>query len=117
LTALLVLAYFVFVHIIEGDVLGPRVVGKAVGVHPVISIVALVAGSILCWARALGEFGATITFAGNLPGTTQTMPLAIYEAFEHDPEAAIALSLVLLLVAVIVLVALRDKWLRGPASL
>ena len=77
----------------------------------------LVAGSILCWARALGEFGATITFAGNLPGTTQTMPLAIYEAFEHDPEAAIALSLVLLLVAVIVLVALRDKWLRGPASL
>lgn len=77
----------------------------------------LVAGSILCWARALGEFGATITFAGNLPGTTQTMPLAIYEAFEHDPEAAIALSLVLLLVAVIVLVALRDKWIRGPASL
>jgi molybdate transport system permease protein len=77
----------------------------------------LVAGSILCWARALGEFGATITFAGNFPGTTQTMPLAIYEAFEHDPEAAIALGLVLLLVAVIVLVALRDRWLRGPASL
>jgi molybdate transport system permease protein len=77
----------------------------------------LVAGSILCWARALGEFGATITFAGNFPGTTQTMPLAIFEAFEHDPEAAIALSLVLLLVAVIVLAALRDRWLRGPASL
>lgn len=77
----------------------------------------LAAGSILCWARALGEFGATITFAGNFPGTTQTMPLAIYEAFEHDPEAAIALSLVLLLVAVVVLVALRDRWLRGPASL
>ena len=77
----------------------------------------LVAGSILCWARALGEFGATITFAGNFPGTTQTMPLAIYNAFEQDPEAAIALSLVLLLVAVIVLTALRDRWLRGPASL
>jgi molybdate transport system permease protein len=77
----------------------------------------LVAGSILCWARALGEFGATITFAGNFPGTTQTMPLAIYNAFEQDPEAAIALSLVLLLVAVIVLAALRDRWLRGPASL
>jgi molybdate transport system permease protein len=77
----------------------------------------LVAGSILCWARALGEFGATITFAGNFPGTTQTMPLAIYQAFEHDPEAAIALSLVLLLVAVIVLAALRDRWLRGPSSL
>jgi molybdate transport system permease protein len=77
----------------------------------------LAAGAILCWARALGEFGATITFAGNFPGTTQTMPLAIFEAFEHDPEAAIALSLVLLLVAVVVLVALRDRWLRGPASL
>jgi molybdate transport system permease protein len=77
----------------------------------------LLAGAILCWARALGEFGATITFAGNFPGTTQTMPLAIYNAFEQDPQAAIALSLVLLLVAVIVLAALRDRWLHGPASL
>jgi molybdate transport system permease protein len=73
----------------------------------------LVAGSVLCWARALGEFGATITFAGNYPGTTQTMPLAVYNALETDPEAAIALSLVLLLVAVIVLVGLRDRWLRA----
>jgi molybdate transport system permease protein len=77
----------------------------------------LLAGSILCWARALGEFGATITFAGNYPGTTQTMPLAIYQAFEADPPAATALSLVLLLVAVIVLAALRDRWLRGTATL
>jgi molybdate transport system permease protein len=77
----------------------------------------LLAGSILCWARALGEFGATITFAGNYPGTTQTMPLAIYQAFESDPPAATALSLVLLLVAVIVLAALRDRWLRGAATL
>jgi molybdate transport system permease protein len=77
----------------------------------------LLAGSILCWARALGEFGATITFAGNYPGTTQTMPLAIYGAFESDPPAATALSLVLLLVAVIVLAALRDRWLRGVATL
>ncbi len=77
----------------------------------------LVAGSILCWARALGEFGATITFAGNFPGTTRTMPLAIYTAFEQDPQQAVALSLVLLLVAVVVLAALRDRWLRGPASL
>ncbi len=76
----------------------------------------LLAGSILCWARALGEFGATITFAGNYPGTTQTMPLAIYNAFEEDPQAAIALSLVLLLVAVVVLAALRDRWLRGPVT-
>ncbi|MDT4974971.1 MAG: molybdate transport system permease protein [Pseudonocardiales bacterium] len=76
----------------------------------------LLAGSVLCWARALGEFGATITFAGNLPGTTQTMPLKIYNAFETDPEAATALSLVLLLVAVVILAALRDRWLRGSAS-
>ena len=60
----------------------------------------LLAGGVLCWARALGEFGATITFAGNFPGTTQTMPLAVYQALESDPEAAIALSLVLLLVSV-----------------
>lgn len=77
----------------------------------------LLAGSVLCWARALGEFGATITFAGSFPGTTQTMPLAIYNAFQANPEAAIALSLVLLLVAVVVLTALRDRWLRGPATL
>jgi molybdate transport system permease protein len=73
----------------------------------------LLAGAVLCWARALGEFGATITFAGNFPGTTQTMPLAVYNALETDPEAAVALSLVLLVVAVAILAALRDKWLRG----
>jgi molybdate transport system permease protein len=71
------------------------------------------AGAILCWARALGEFGATITFAGNLPGTTQTMPLAVYIALETDPEAAIALALVLLAVSVLVLAGLRERWLRG----
>ena len=73
----------------------------------------LLAGAVLCWARALGEFGATITFAGNFPGTTQTMPLAVYNALETDPEAAVALSLVLLAVAVAILAALRDRWLRG----
>lgn len=75
----------------------------------------LLAGSALCWARALGEFGATITFAGNFPGTTQTMPLAVYQALESDPETAIALSLVLLLVAVIILALLRDR-LRGSQA-
>ncbi|TMQ95335.1 molybdate ABC transporter permease subunit [Actinomadura soli] len=69
------------------------------------------AGAVLCWARALGEFGATITFAGNFPGRTQTMPLAVYLALETDPQAAIVLSLVLLAVAVIVLAALRDRWM------
>ncbi|MBL7500906.1 molybdate ABC transporter permease subunit [Frankia sp. CNm7] len=72
------------------------------------------AGAVLCWARALGEFGATITFAGSLPGTTRTMPLAVYSAMETDPEAAIALSLVLLATSVVVLAALRGRWL--PAA-
>jgi molybdate transport system permease protein len=72
----------------------------------------LFAGAVLCWARALGEFGATITFAGNLPGVTQTLPLAVYLAMETRPEVAIVLSLVLLLVSLGVLVALRDRYLR-----
>jgi molybdate transport system permease protein len=73
----------------------------------------IVAGMILSFARALGEFGATITFAGSFPGQTETMPIAVYYALETDPNAAIALSLVLLLVSVVVLVSLRDRWLRG----
>jgi molybdate transport system permease protein len=75
----------------------------------------LIAGSVLCWARALGEFGATITFAGNFPGTTQTVPLAVYLTLQDDPEAAVALSLVLLGVSVAALALLRDRWLR-PGS-
>lgn len=70
----------------------------------------LVAGAVLCWARALGEFGATITFAGNLQGRTQTLPLAVFVALEEDRDAAIALSLVLVAVSLAVLVALRDRW-------
>jgi molybdate transport system permease protein len=70
------------------------------------------AGAVLTFARALGEFGATITFAGNLPGTTQTLPLATYIALETDPESAIALALVLLAVSLLVLLALRERWLR-----
>jgi molybdate transport system permease protein len=73
---------------------------------------ALAAGAALSWARALGEFGATITFAGNVPGKTQTMPLAIFLAFENRPEAGIVLSLVLVAVSVLVLVGLRGRWLR-----
>jgi molybdate transport system permease protein len=73
---------------------------------------ALGAGAVLCWARALGEFGATITFAGNFPGTTQTMPLAVYLSLESShPETGIVLSLVLLVVSLAVLVGLRDRWL------
>ncbi|MBX9390540.1 ABC transporter permease [Streptomonospora nanhaiensis] len=68
------------------------------------------AGAVLAWARALGEFGATITFAGNFPGRTQTMPLAVYLAMQESPESAIVLSLVLLAVSLVVLVALRERW-------
>jgi molybdate transport system permease protein len=74
----------------------------------------LAAGAALCWARALGEFGATITFAGNFPGTTQTMPLAIFVDIESGNSGiALALSFVLLAVSLAVLVALRDRWLGG----
>ena len=69
------------------------------------------AGAVLCWARALGEFGATITFAGNFPGETQTTPLKVYLLLESRPDAAIVLSLLLLVVSLAVLVGLRDRWL------
>ncbi len=72
----------------------------------------LVAGAVLCWARALGEFGATITFAGNLQGRTQTLPLFVYLRLQgSDADGAVILSLVLLVVSVVVLVALRNRWL------
>ena len=75
---------------------------------------AIFSGAVLCWARALGEFGATITFAGNFPGRTQTVPLAVYIALETRPEGAIVLSLILLAVSLAVLVGLRDRWLGAP---
>jgi len=71
---------------------------------------AVAAGAILAWARALGEFGATVTFAGSLQGTTQTLPLAVYDLLERDPAEAVVLSAVLVVVAVTVLVLLRDRW-------
>jgi len=75
---------------------------------------ALVAGGALTWARALGEFGATITFAGSFAGRTQTMPLAINRALDSDVRGAILLSLVLLAISVVVLASLRDRWLGSP---
>jgi molybdate transport system permease protein len=74
------------------------------------------AGAVLCFARALGEFGATITFAGSFPGVTRTMPIEVYLALESEPERAIVLSLVLLAVSVVVLVSLRDRWLTGGGT-
>jgi molybdate transport system permease protein len=72
---------------------------------------AIAAGAVLAWARALGEFGATITFAGNIAGRTRTLPLEVYLALESDRDAAIALSIVLLAVSFTVLVGLRERWL------
>jgi molybdate transport system permease protein len=71
---------------------------------------ALIGGAVLSWARALGEFGATITFAGNLPGSTQTLPLDVYLTLQDDPDAAIALSTLLLGLSLVVLVAMRSRW-------
>ena len=72
----------------------------------------LVAGAVLCWARALGEFGATITFAGNTPGRTQTIPLQVYLLIESGRlESALVLSLVMVAISVAVLVGLQGRWL------
>ncbi|MFF3977881.1 ABC transporter permease [Streptomyces sp. NPDC001828] len=75
----------------------------------------LAAGAALTWARALGEFGATITFAGNLPGTTQTLPLQVYLLLQDSPEAATSVSLLLLAIAMAVLIALRGRWTGGAS--
>lgn len=76
----------------------------------------IAAGAVLCFARALGEFGATITFAGSFPGVTQTMPISAYLAMQTNPEGAIVISLVLLVVSVLVLVSLRDRWISGVTA-
>lgn len=75
-----------------------------------LSAPALIAGASMSWARALGEFGATITFAGNLPGVTQTMPLAVYTALQTDLEAAVALSVILLVASFALLFTLRTVY-------
>ncbi|MFB7935825.1 ABC transporter permease [Streptomyces sp. NPDC056049] len=76
----------------------------------------VLAGAALTWARALGEFGATITFAGNLPGTTQTLPLQVYLLLQEEPEAATSVSLLLLAIAMGVLIALRGRWTGTPVD-
>lgn len=76
---------------------------------------ALFGGAVLCWARALGEFGATIMFAGQFPGRTQTMPLAIYAALESDTDAALSLSILLLGIS-LALLALTRRWLRAATE-
>jgi molybdate transport system permease protein len=68
---------------------------------------ALMSGTMLAWTRALGEFGATILFAGNLEGVTQTMPLAIYLGFERNLDVAVVLSVVLVFVSFVLLGVMR----------
>jgi molybdate transport system permease protein len=72
----------------------------------------IAAALVLSWARALGEFGATITFAGNLQGRTQTLPLAVFERLQTDQEAAFAISMLLIAIALAVIIALRGRFLR-----
>ena len=75
---------------------------------------AIRAGLVLAWARALGEFGATVTFAGSLEGRTRTLPLTVFVALESDRDTAVAVSLVMVVIAVIVLTAMRDRWWQRP---
>ncbi|MBA2550577.1 MAG: molybdate ABC transporter permease subunit [Nocardioidaceae bacterium] len=73
----------------------------------------IASGAVLAWARALGEFGATITFAGNRPDVTRTMPLEIYTTYNTDREGALILSLLLLVASVAVLAGMRERWMGG----
>ena len=78
-----------------------------------VALPGVASGTVLAWARALGEFGATTTFAGNTEGVTQTLPLLVYQVLQTDPEAAYALSVLLLAISVGVLVLLRESWISG----
>ena len=74
---------------------------------------AIIAGIALAWARSLGEFGASITFAGSFPDRTQTLPMAVYELVSVDYHLSLVLSLVLIFISVGVLAAMRDRWMTG----
>ncbi|MGD2045637.1 MAG: ABC transporter permease [Gemmatimonadota bacterium] len=106
--------------LIVARTLGQSPTGAFLRVALPMALPGVVVGAALAWARALGEFGATLLFAGNLPGTTQTMPLAIYMALESDVRVALALALVLALTALVLLLALRaapSLWKRlGSAA-
>ena len=104
--------------LIVARTLGQRPAGAFLRVALPLAMPGLIGGASLAWARALGEFGATLLFAGNLPGVTQTMPLAIYTALESDVRVARALSLVLAVLGLALLLALRllpELWTRRRA--
>ncbi len=81
-----------------------------------IAKIAFISGAVLSWSRALGEFGATIIFAGNFPGRTQTMPMAIYLGFESNLTNAVTLSVILILISFGALLAVKSLVARGPQS-
>ena len=93
--------------LIVARTLGQSPAGAFFRVAVPLALPGMVAGAALSWARALGEFGATLFFAGNFTGSTQTMPLAIYTALESDTRVAVALALVLAAASVLLLVPLR----------
>ena len=102
--------------VVVARTLGQSPSGAFLRVTLPLALPGLVGGAAMAWARALGEFGATLLFAGNLPGRTQTMPLAIYTALEADVRVAVALSLVLAGVGLLLLLALRSATGSGPRS-
>jgi molybdate transport system permease protein len=77
---------------------------------------AILAGAVLAWARSIGEFGASITFAGSLKGKTQTLPMAVYDLLERDWELAMGLSVMMVLFAVIVIFSLRSRLMTASAE-
>ena len=77
---------------------------------------AILAGAVLAWARSIGEFGASITFAGSLKGKTQTLPMAVYDLLERDWELAMGLSVMMVLFAVVVIFSLRSRLLTASAA-
>jgi molybdate transport system permease protein len=87
-------------------------------IHVVLPLLrpSILAAALLAWARSLGEFGATITFAGSVEGRTRTLPLAVANALQEDPQVAVALSMVLLVISLAVLLGLRDRWLGHVGS-
>ncbi|NNE94902.1 MAG: molybdate ABC transporter permease subunit [Acidimicrobiales bacterium] len=87
---------------------GPLTVFNRITVPAILP--ALRAGTVIAWARSLGEFGATVTFAGNLQGRTQTLPLAVFVALESDRDTAVAISLLMVVISFVVLISLRDRW-------
>ena len=96
--------------------LGASSAGTFFRVTVPIALNGLVSGALMTWARALGEFGATIIFAGNLPGVTQTMPLAIYTALDSDLDAAVYLAVILVLISFAVIVTVKVLTLREKGA-